>query len=163
MVKVKWKWKSLSHVQLFETPWTIQSMEVSRPESWSGQSFLLQGIFSTQGLNPGLPHCRHILYQLSHKGSMYFHSFIFFNPFNWCLINKWNKKNRTIGKYWTPLNSKHAETLRCKVFWCLQLQKKYRLWMEEWIYRQTYGKQVQLNGRIWMMGIYLMSKDLRFP
>ena len=30
---------------------------------------LLQGIFLTQGLNPGLPHCRHILYQLSHKGS----------------------------------------------------------------------------------------------
>ena len=30
---------------------------------------LLQGIFSTQGWNPGLPHCRQILYQLSHKGS----------------------------------------------------------------------------------------------
>ena len=30
---------------------------------------LLQVIFPTQGLNPGLPHCRRILYQLSHKGS----------------------------------------------------------------------------------------------
>ena len=30
---------------------------------------LLQGIFPTQGSNPGLPHCRRILYQLSHKGS----------------------------------------------------------------------------------------------
>ena len=30
---------------------------------------LLQGIFPTQGLNPGLPHCRQILYHLSHKGS----------------------------------------------------------------------------------------------
>ena len=29
---------------------------------------LLQGIFPTQGLNPGLPHCRWILYQLSHQG-----------------------------------------------------------------------------------------------
>ena len=29
----------------------------------------LQGIFPTQGLNPGLPHCRPILYQLSHQGS----------------------------------------------------------------------------------------------
>ena len=27
---------------------------------------LLQGIFLTQGSNPGLPHCRQILYQLSH-------------------------------------------------------------------------------------------------
>ena len=30
---------------------------------------LLQGIFPTQGSNPGLPRCRWILYQLSHKGS----------------------------------------------------------------------------------------------
>ena len=29
---------------------------------------LLQGTFPTQGSNPGLPHCRQILYQLSHKG-----------------------------------------------------------------------------------------------
>ena len=34
-----------------------------------GSLFLLQGIFSTQGLNAGLLHCRQILYQLSHKGS----------------------------------------------------------------------------------------------
>ena len=30
---------------------------------------LLQGIFPTQGSNPGLLHCRQILYHLSHKGS----------------------------------------------------------------------------------------------
>ena len=30
---------------------------------------LLQGIFPTQGLNPGLPHCRWILHRLSHQGS----------------------------------------------------------------------------------------------
>ena len=30
---------------------------------------LLQGIFLTQGSNPGLPHCRQILYYLSHQGS----------------------------------------------------------------------------------------------
>ena len=34
-----------------------------------GSFSLLQGIFPTQGSNPGLPHCRQILYQLSHKGS----------------------------------------------------------------------------------------------
>ena len=28
--------------------------------------FLLQGIFPTQGSNPGLPHCRQTLYRLSH-------------------------------------------------------------------------------------------------
>jgi len=34
-----------------------------------GSLSLLQGIFSTQGSNPGLPHCRQSLYQLSHQGS----------------------------------------------------------------------------------------------
>ena len=34
-----------------------------------GSLSLLQEIFPTQGLNPGLPHYRWILYQLSHKGS----------------------------------------------------------------------------------------------
>ena len=34
-----------------------------------GSLSLLQGIFPIQGSNPGLPHCRWILYQLSHKGS----------------------------------------------------------------------------------------------
>ena len=63
------KWKSFSHVWLLLTPWTIQSLEFSRPEFWSGSHSLLQGIFPTQGLNPGLPHCRRILYQLSHQGS----------------------------------------------------------------------------------------------
>ena len=35
----KWKWKLPSHVPLFATPWTIQSMEFSRPEYWSGKRF----------------------------------------------------------------------------------------------------------------------------
>ena len=34
-----------------------------------GSLACLQGIFLTQESNPGLPHCRQIDYQLSHKGS----------------------------------------------------------------------------------------------
>ena len=34
-----------------------------------GSISLLRGIFPTQGLNSGLPHCRWILYHLSHKWS----------------------------------------------------------------------------------------------
>ena len=57
------------------TPWTLAhqaplSIEFSRQEYWSGLNSLLQGIFPTQGLNPGLPHWRHILYHLSHQGSL---------------------------------------------------------------------------------------------
>ena len=35
-VQTEVKWKSLSCVQLFPIPWTIQSMKFSRPEYWSG-------------------------------------------------------------------------------------------------------------------------------
>ena len=58
--------KSFSQVQLFATPWTVYS---PGQNTGVGSLSLLQGIFPTQGLNPGLPHCRGILYQLSHKGS----------------------------------------------------------------------------------------------
>ena len=47
------------------------SVHGDSPGKNTGMGFhaLLQGIFPTQGLNPGLPHCRWILYHLSHQGS----------------------------------------------------------------------------------------------
>ena len=75
-----WKWKvkveSLSRVRLFATSWTATA-RLLRPWNFPGKStgvgchFLLQGIFPTQGSNPGLPHCRQTLYPLSHQGSPY--------------------------------------------------------------------------------------------
>ena len=47
-----------------------------RPWDFPGKStevgchFLLQGIIPTQGPNPGLQHCRQMLYHLSHQGSL---------------------------------------------------------------------------------------------
>ena len=35
-----------------------------------GSLSLLEGIFPTQGSNPGLPHCGRTLYQLGHKGKI---------------------------------------------------------------------------------------------
>ena len=71
-VKVKWECVlrkvSLSCVQLFVTPWTCP-WNSSGQNTGVGSLSLLQRIFPTQGLNPGLPHCKQILYQLSHKGS----------------------------------------------------------------------------------------------
>ena len=77
-----------SHQRLFNTEWhesESKSCSVVSGSLWPhglyspwnspgqntgvGSLSLLQGIFSTQGSNPGLPHCRWILYQLSHKGS----------------------------------------------------------------------------------------------
>ena len=45
------------------------SMEFSRQEYGVSSHALLQGIFPTQGSNLGLPHCRQILYHLSHQGT----------------------------------------------------------------------------------------------
>ena len=48
--------------------YTVHGILQARTLEWVCLS-LLQGVFPTQGSNPGLLHCRQILYQLSHKGS----------------------------------------------------------------------------------------------
>ena len=42
---------------------------ILQASSGIGVHSLLQGIFPTQGLEPGVPHCRQMLYHLSHQGS----------------------------------------------------------------------------------------------
>ena len=54
------KVKSLSCVQLFETPWTVAhqappSMEFSSQEYWSGLSFPSPGDLPDSGIEPGSP------------------------------------------------------------------------------------------------------------
>ena len=56
------------------TDYTVHGILQARIPEWVqfssvGSLSLLQGIFPTQGSNPGLPHCRRILCQLSHQGS----------------------------------------------------------------------------------------------
>ena len=46
------EWKSLRHVQLFATPWTVQSMEFSRPEHWSEYPIPSPGDLPNQGTEP---------------------------------------------------------------------------------------------------------------
>ena len=46
----KWKWLSL--VWFFVTPWPIQSMEFSSPEYWSGQPYLSQGDLPNPDIEP---------------------------------------------------------------------------------------------------------------
>ena len=52
--------KSLSHVRLFATPWTVAyeappSMEFSRQEYWSGLPFPSPGDLPNPGIEPGSP------------------------------------------------------------------------------------------------------------
>ena len=75
-----------------------------------GSHSLLQGIFPTQGLNPGLLHCRQTLYQLSHQGQ----TRGFANLWLWilaCPIENWKKKETD---YYEHL------VLRCKLFFFLK-------------------------------------------
>ena len=54
------KVKSVSHVRLFGTPWTVacqtpQSMGFSRQEYWSGLTFPFPGDLPDPGIEPGSP------------------------------------------------------------------------------------------------------------
>ena len=63
------KWKSLSRIWLCNpVDYIVHGILQARILEWVALS-LLQRIFPTQGSNPGLPHCRQILHQLSHQGS----------------------------------------------------------------------------------------------
>ena len=74
---VKVKVESLSRVRLCD-PMDSSLQQALCPWDFLGEStgvgchFLLQGIFPTQASNPGLPHCRQMLYCLSHQGSPIF-------------------------------------------------------------------------------------------
>ena len=57
---------SLSHLG---SPLNYSSWNSPGQNTAVGTLSLLQGIFPTQGSNPGLLHCRWIHYQLSHQGS----------------------------------------------------------------------------------------------
>ena len=63
------KWKLLSSVRLIASPWIYSPWNSPGQNTGVGSLSLLQGIFPTWGSYPCLPHCRWILYQLSHKGS----------------------------------------------------------------------------------------------
>ena len=58
-------WKSLGCVRL---PGLYGPRNSPGQNTAVGSLSLLQGIFPTQGSNPGLPHCRLILYHRSHRG-----------------------------------------------------------------------------------------------
>ena len=65
----KWKWSRLVKSKSLR-PHGLSPTRLLCPGKSTGVGchFLLQGIFPTQKSNPGLLHCRQILYHLSHQG-----------------------------------------------------------------------------------------------
>ena len=69
---IKWvsEWAEVAQSCLtFCNPMGYSPCNSPGQNTWVGSHSLLQGIFPTQGSNPGLLRCRRILYQLSDKGS----------------------------------------------------------------------------------------------
>ena len=67
-----------------------------------GSLSLLQGIFPIQKSNPGLPYCRRVLYQLSHKGSSRILEWVacpFSSRSSW--LRNWPRVSCIAGKFFT--------------------------------------------------------------
>ena len=99
-----------------------------------GSLSLLQGIFPTQGPNPGLPHCRQILYQLSHKGSP---------KYVMVLPNSQTQKNRhhiiPCGYSLTEIIHKKQKYMLFKVKKVVIFWEKEALTIWRWHIREHFG------------------------
>ena len=66
--------------------------------------FLLQGIFPTQGLNPGLLHCSQILYHLNQQGIPTLLAMFHYKRTRF-LLKKKSFDHRMLEKFWFPFHS----------------------------------------------------------
>ena len=115
-----------------------------------GSHSLLQGIFPTQGSNPGLPHCRRILYQLSHQGSYHLvilHSIIFTVLINLNCLLPFYSQNCQLHylKYLTFV--KH-------IFCQPSLKKALRRYF---LINERTTKWLTTNNTLFFCGIYIFS------
>ena len=71
--RVRHNWSNLAAAAAAAVLWPLLGLPdlLTGQNTGGGSLSLLQGIFPIQGSNPGLPHYRQILYQLSHKESPY--------------------------------------------------------------------------------------------
>ena len=104
------------------SPWNSPGLNIG-----VGSLSLLQGIFPTQGSNPGLSYCRWILYQLSHKGSP--------------IIPEWVAYPFSRGSSW-PRNWTRVCCIIHQILYDFTLYVEYR---NEWTIN-THRQKEQING-----------------
>ena len=81
---------------------------------------LLQGIFPTQELNPGLLHCRQILYSLSHQGSpriLEWVTYPFSRGTSW--PRNWTRISSIAVRFFTSWATREALNWSTRLYWCL--------------------------------------------
>ena len=79
---IRSKVESESHSVMSEPSRLLCSWDFPGKNTGVGCHCLLQGIFLTQGSNPGSLHCRQILYCLSYQGSPLYEAGLFLTPFS---------------------------------------------------------------------------------
>ena len=107
-----------------------------------GSLFPLQGILPTQGSNPGLPHCRRILYQLTHNGSP--------RTLEWVTPKKGNAKEWS--NYHTIALISHASKTMLKVLQArLQQYVNHELLDVQAGFRKGRGPRDQIANIHWII------------
>ena len=75
-----------------------------------GSCSLLQGIFPTQGSNPGLPYCRWILYHLNHQGSLWILEWVTYPFSRWSFWPRnWSGASCIAGGFFTSWATREAQ------------------------------------------------------
>ena len=101
-------WTLCDHIDYIYSPWNSPGQNTR-----VGSLSLLQGIFPTQGSNPGLPHCRQILDQLSHQGNpriLDWVAYPFYKGSSW--TRNQTRVSCIAGRFftsWAPRESQHVK------------------------------------------------------
>ena len=109
---LKWKWKLLSCVWLFVTPWTIRPWNSLGQNTGVGSLSILQGVFPIQESKRGLLHCGWILDQLSYQGNPHVNPFSrgSFQPRDWTQVS------HIISRFFTSWASREAHVILTQPF-----------------------------------------------
>ena len=112
------------------TPIILGSEKLRAWEPWNfpgkstgvGWHFLLQGIFPTQGMNPGLPQCKHTLILSEPPGELGFLDSSVGEEFAWVEMIPWRRERQPTPVFWTSLVAqmvKRLPTMRETRVWFL--------------------------------------------
>ena len=120
------------------SPWNSQGQNTG-----VGSLSLLQGIFPTQGSNPGLQHCRQILYRLSYKGSLRILEWVAY-PFSsgssW--PGNWTRVSCVAGRFFTNWAIREAQLYISTWTFNSKVQKAHYLKNRYEFHKNSFSKNI---------------------